>query len=422
MPIISHKCYHRLMLTGRRYLARLTPAQEVLVEQFAGTARTVWNTGLDQRRAYRQRRAWINYHQQVAELVEAKADPDLTWLADVPGHCLQQTLMDLDKACRTHGTFRVHWRAKHRWSPSFRFPEGRHMRPVRLSAHVGQVNLPKLGQVRFRWSRPLGGQVRSATLTRDGVHGGWYLSFLVEDGLPDLTPGVEDVPAPDVSAVGVDRGVVVALACSDGAMLDRVFTTPAEQASIAALQARAARQHGPRAPGARTRRAPSSRWLRTQATITSKLARQRRRRDDFTAKAAHDLARDHGLVAVEKLRVAQMTTKAAPKPDPARPGAFLPNGARSKSGLNRAILDKGWGKFLLALHHQARYTGTFVVTVPAAYTSQRCHQCSHTHTDNRNSQAEFRCTRCGWHDNADTNAALNIMTAGLAAAGCVRPS
>jgi putative transposase len=333
------------MLTGRRFRVRFTPDQVAYADEVSGVCRAVWNTGLDQRRQYRQRRAWINYPQQAKELAEAKADPEFGWLKEAPGHCLQQTLMDLDRACRAHGTWQVKFRSKNKWSPSFRFPEGKHMRVQRLSKRWAQVNLPKFGQVRFRFTRDQGGTIRSATLTRDGVHGDWYVSLLVEDGILEATVD------PACPAVGIDRGVGVALALSDGRMIDQDFTSTREQAAIARLQRKAARQHGPRVPGTqgrKGRRPPSKRWLRTQARITKKLAKQRRRRDDFTAKTASTLARGHSLIAVENLRVTNMTRRAAPKPDPDQPGAFLPNRAAAKSGLNRAILGKGWGKFLLS--------------------------------------------------------------------------
>jgi len=387
-------------------------------EQTAGICRAVWNTGLDQRRQYRQRQAWINYHQQAKELVEAKREDDLAWLVEAPGHCLQQTLMDLDKACRAHGTWAVKFRSKDRWEPSSRFPEGNRMQLQRLSARWAQINLPKFGQVRVRFTRDLSGQIRSATLTRDGVHGDWYICILIEDGI------LAAVCDPALPAVGIDRGVKIALALSDGQMLNQLFTTDAEQVSIANLQRKAARQHGPRTPGTtgrKGRRAPSKRWLRTQARIAKKLATQRRRRDDFTAKTAHTLTRGHSLIVVENLRVAQMTKRATPKPDPDQPGVFLPNRAAQKSGLNRAILAKGWGKFLLALAHQARYTGTQIVTVPAAYTSQMCHHCQYTSAENRESQAEFLCARCHWSGNADYNASRNILAAGLAVTGRTSP-
>ena len=116
----------------------------------------MWNTGLEQRREYRRRGAWMNYQgNRVRELAQAKVEHP--WLAQVPGHCLQQTLMDLDKTCRTHGTFQVRWRSGRRWAPSFRFPEGNKMVVEKLNARgMARVKLPKLGWVRFRYVAPAG--------------------------------------------------------------------------------------------------------------------------------------------------------------------------------------------------------------------------------------------------------------------------
>jgi transposase len=58
--------------------------------------------------------------------------------------------------------------------------------------------------------------------------------------------------------------------------------------------------------------------------------------------------------------------------DPAKPGRYLANGGSAKSGLNRAVLSKGCYRFELALTSVSRYSGTQVVKVPAAFTSQRC--------------------------------------------------
>ncbi|MEV5086262.1 helix-turn-helix domain-containing protein, partial [Streptomyces sp. NPDC056159] len=109
------------MLSGRRYLLDLSPEQEEMCEEFGGICRSVWNTALEQRRDYRRRGAWMNYVPQCAELADAKREH--SWLKAAPSHALQQTLKDLDRACRVHGTFRVRWRSKARWSPSFRFPD-----------------------------------------------------------------------------------------------------------------------------------------------------------------------------------------------------------------------------------------------------------------------------------------------------------
>jgi putative transposase len=385
------------MLVGRRFLVELTEDQELWAQQTADACRAVWNTGLEQRREYRRRGVWINYEQQAHELAEAKTEH--VWLKDAPGHCLQQTLMDLDKACREHGTFNVRWRSARRWVPSFRFPEGSKMEIQKLNRRKSRVKLPKLGWVKFRSSRGLDCEtIRSATLTREGEQ--WFVSLLVDDGI--TTPTEHASPG---SAVGVDRGVAVAVATSAGDLLDQVFITPSEQRRALRLQRKLSRA----AKGSANRN-------KTRASLAKVRARERRRRQDFCVKTARQLAHNNALVVLEKLPVRNMTRRAKPVADPAQPGQYLPNGGSAKSGLNRAILSKGWYRFEVALKSVSRYTGTQVAKVPAAFTSQRCSACGHVDPKSRESQAVFRCTHCSRPaEHADVNAAKNILAAGLLA-------
>jgi putative transposase len=153
--------------------------------------------------------------EQARQLAEAKADEP--WLREAPSHCLRQALRDLDRACKTHGTWKVKWRSARKSKSSFRIPDARRIAMERLNRRWGQVLLPKFGAVRFRWSRSLGGQLRNATVLKDA--GKWYVSFCVEDGLAESVPNGKP-------PVGVDRGVKVAVACSDGRMKDREFMEP----------------------------------------------------------------------------------------------------------------------------------------------------------------------------------------------------
>ncbi len=385
------------MKAGRRFRAELTEAQTRLAQQTADACRAVWNTGLEQRREYRRRGAWMDYNQQAHELVEAKNEH--TWLSEAPSHCLQQALRDLDEACRRHGTFKVRWRSARRWAPSFRFPEGSTMELEKLNRRKSQVKLPKLGWVKFRASRSLDGEtIRSATLSREGKY--WFVSFLVDDGI--ATPAEHASPG---TAVGVDRGVVVAVATSAGDLLDQVLVTPAEQRRAVRLQRKLSRA----AKGSANRN-------KTRDALGKVRARERRRRQDFCVKTAHRLAQNNALVVLEKLPVGNMTRRAKPVADPAQRGRYLPNGGSAKSGLNRAILSKGWYRFEVALKSAARYSGTQVVKVPAAFTSQRCSACGHVDPKSRESQAVFRCTHClRPAEHADVNAAKNILAAGLLA-------
>ena len=107
-----------LLLTGRRYRLELTPEQTAYAECVGGICRFVWNVALEQRQTYRRRGAFIGYRQQRAQLVEAKQSEP--WLAEAPSHCLLEVLRTLEKTCRAHGAFRVHWQSKNRTEPSFR--------------------------------------------------------------------------------------------------------------------------------------------------------------------------------------------------------------------------------------------------------------------------------------------------------------
>ncbi|WEB43415.1 transposase [Streptomyces yunnanensis] len=366
-----------------------------MCEEFGNICRAVWNVALDQRRQYRRRGAWMNYVPQAAELADAKKEH--LWLKAAPSHVLQQTLRDLDKACREHGTFKVCWRSKARWSPSFRFPAGNRVVVERLGRKWGQAKLPKLGWVRFRWSRPLGGEIRSATVSRKGRH--WFVSFLVDDGLK--TPERHAIPG---TAVGIDRGVKAAAVTSDGDFHDRPFITDGETKRYRRLRQRLARAQ----KGSRNRR----KTLDAMNQITGRVTD---RRGDFCAQTATRIVTKNALVVLEDLRIKNMSASAS--------GTIEAPGSRvaQKRGLNRAILDKGWHRLELTLTSAARYTGTRVVKVNPAYTSQRCSACGFVAENNRESQAVFRCKAagCGHTAHADVNAAITIKhAAGQAVSAC----
>ncbi|GGJ55896.1 transposase [Streptomyces brasiliensis] len=86
--------------------------------------------------------------------------------------------------------------------------------------------------------------------------------------------------------------------------------------------------------------------------VANVYAKARRKRLDFHHKTARALIRDHDVIAHERLNTAGMTKTAAPKPDPGQDGAFRPNGAAARAGLNKSILDAGWGSFSPGWSHR----------------------------------------------------------------------
>ena len=206
---------------------------------------------------------------------------------------------------------------------------------------------------------------------------------------------------PPVALVGIDRGVATAIATSDGGLARAPKLRPRERRRIERLQCQLARQQK-----------ASRRREKTKQAIACTDAHAVRRRNDWIERRTTELVRSYDVVAVEDLKVSQMSRAPRPKPDPDRPGAFLRNGARSKAGLNRVILDQGWGRFLRRLEDKAGASGVSVVKIDPAYTSQTCARCGHVAKESRESQAVFSCVACGHTNHADLNAAANILARG----------
>ncbi|WP_398986426.1 RNA-guided endonuclease InsQ/TnpB family protein [Streptomyces sp. AK010] len=156
---------------------------------------------------------------------------------------------------------------------------------------------------------------------------------------------------------------------------------------------------------ARTKKG-SNRRKACRERIRVMLRRVRDRRRDFHAQTARHVVDGNGLIVLEDLNAAGMTATA--RGTSAEPGSHV----GQKAGLNRAILDKGWHSFELAVRNRARHTGTAVRTVNPALSSTTCPAGGYVHPDNRESQAKFVCTSYGHREHADTVGAKNVLARG----------
>ena len=137
-------------------------------------------------------------------------------------------------------------------------------------------------------------------------------------------------------------------------------------------------------------------------------ARQARRRGDWNHKLTTDLAQNHGLVAVENLRVKSMSRSA--KGTVEQPGRNV----KQKAGLNRSIADQGWFEIRRQLGYKTRRHGGELVAVPAPGSSQTCNACGVRDPESRQGCGRlFACVHCGHTEHADRNAALTILDRAL---------
>lgn len=199
--------------------------------------------------------------------------------------------------------------------------------------------------------------------------------------------------------IGIDRGVVHTVADDRGRFYDAPDTTALDrrrkyhQRRMAKSKLVAAKEG---------RKFWESRRYRAHKAAAATLSeRQARVRDDFAHKLSTQLVREHDIIGIETLGVERMTRRGKGK------------GAAAKRGLNRSMRNAALARLATHVEYKAKLAGVDLIEVPAAYTSQRCHQCGNTRRENRESQAVFCCTECSWTGNADTNAAINIREEAL---------
>jgi putative transposase len=270
-----------------RYRLYPTPTQEQVLLGHCAHARYVWNLAVEQRSWWQPGRPAPGFAEQCRQLSQARAASP--WLAAGSVIVQQQALRDFHAAYVAWFASLRQWHSGYANTPPDQRPaapsppswrkrgrrEGFRIVAVgpqdvrRLNRRWGQVAVPKLGWVRFRWTRPVPA-ARSYRITRDRT-GGWHVAFAaVPPAVP--SPGNGEV-------VGVDRGVAVSVALSTGELLTVAGLRPTERRRLRLLERRLARQ-----------RKGSRRRERTKLTFARLRAREADRRRDWVEKTSTDLA------------------------------------------------------------------------------------------------------------------------------------
>ena len=274
----------------------------------------------------------------------------------------------------------------------------------------------KIGPVVIRYHRelPADTMVRFALLRVDDL--GRYWVTIQYDTAQVRQPASSGV-------AGVDVGVAVTAATSDGEVYDAPCLSPGQQQRKDRLQRAMARKRrlnkckhdewitARGRPKLIRHYCPppdhpdhdcdcwkhSRRYARDKAEFLKLSQRAARQRTAAAHLASRALADKYAVVVMEDLDKSAMTRSA--KGTEAAPGRNV----RAKAGLNREILARNW-------YQLQQYTAykTQVVTIPAPHTSQQCPRCGHVDKANRPKRDLFRCVACGLSGHADIVAAQNI--------------
>lgn len=377
---------------------RPTARQHVALMACVDAHRELYNAALQERRdGWSHSKTRIRYGDQSAQLSAIRsARPDqAVWSFSSQQATLRRLNKSFDgffrrvKASQTAGYPRFKGKARF---DSVEWPKDGD--GARWLPESRRVYLQGVGQVKVHLHRQVAGRVKTIQIKRRGRH--WMLVL-----------SCDDVPANPLPATGgqggIDVGIVSFATTSDGAHIDNPRWGRRAAARLAAAQQRLQRARR----GGRNRQAKRE----TVAARRRKIASQRK---DFHHQQSRELVARYDVLVVEDLAIANMVRRSKPVPDAENPGQFLPNGARAKSGLNRSISDAGWGQFISILRAKAEDAGRTLIEIDPRHTSDGCEICGYAAAENRVTQAEFVCQRCGHRTQADEQAARNILRAGLA--------
>ena len=385
------------MKVHRTIRYRLHPGSSRKHQQLHGTAgacRFVWNHmvgKLKDEYEFGIKPDFRHYSLCHVFTIMRRDDGTTKWLQDYPSKVVRISLKPIETAYREYFKDRKAGGKLNRQLPKF---HGRYTTepsfPVDYqSAKVAGDSLyvQKIGWMKLVGHNPYpDGEFKSGRVKHEC--GNWYAYLTYEIQAEASLPH-------SIREVGIDRNV------SDG---NWAVLSDGTRHGGPDLEKKVARRKRYQRKLARQMKGSNRRKV-TKFRLQKAFQAERFARLNWAHHVSKDIASQYDVAYLEALNIRGMTKSA--KGTVEKPGRNV----KGKSGLNRQILASAWGTLELCLDYKVE-----VRKVNPAYTSQTCRECGHVDKDNRK-QSRFKCTACGHADDADVNAALNILAFGNGAAG-----
>ncbi|WP_230193511.1 RNA-guided endonuclease InsQ/TnpB family protein [Streptomyces coriariae] len=370
-----------------RYNFRLYPGvgQRIALARAFGCARVVFNDALRVREEARTAGLpFVTSAKLSKNLTASKKTQERDWLGEVSSVVLQQSLRDLDTAYRN---FFDSLQGKRPRMGAPRLKSKRDNRQsIRFTANAawritpsGKLRLPKIGDLKVKWSRALPSTPSTVTVIKDSA-GRYFASFVVETDASQVLP--ETTPQ-----TGIDLGLGHFAVLSDGRKIDSPrFLRRAEKRLKKAQRELSRKQKG------------SSNRGKARVKVARAHARVADARREFHHQLSTKLIRENQAIAVEDLCVKGL----------------------ARTRLAKSVHDAGWSAFVSMLEYKAAKFGrSFHRIGRFEPTSQVCSQCGVKDSPKPLHIRVWECGACGAVLDRDINAAVNVAkAAGLAVSAC----
>ncbi|MFC9292726.1 RNA-guided endonuclease InsQ/TnpB family protein [Streptomyces sp. NPDC057011] len=391
-----------------RYQYRVypTPGQATNARRVFGCKRVIWNDALARTRSVKSsnkllgspdRRISAGPYLRVPKnpdlsrelITAAKKTEERAWLSDAPVGVLQQTLRDLDRAWAAHEDSKTGRRKGSKVAPP-RFKSRKDNRQsVRFTSSDrfkildgGKLRLPKIGDVRVKWTRDLPSVPTSVTLIKDRS-GRYWASFVVD------TDPADDVLPPIDGDQGIDLGLTRFAVLADGSHIASPKYLRRAEKKLKKRQRELSRKK----KGSSNRDKARIKIARAHAQVADA-------RRNFHHQWSHKLTSENQAVFTETLNVRGMM----------------------RGRLARSVHDAGWSQFVSFCEYKATRRGRNFAKVARDFpSSQICSACGHRDGPKPLHIREWTCGNCGLVRDRDWNAGKNVRYEGRRVLAAAEP-
>ncbi len=344
--------------------------QSVLANKTLGCCRLLYNQILSEKQSK------YKHGDRSKCKTEKEYKEEFPFLKEVDSIALQQSRIDLSTSYTNF--FR---RLKQKQKTSIKFKSKRNpknsYRTVNISNSIrikdNYIKIPKLGFVKFKKSREVQGDIKSATITKS-ILGKYYISVLCE-------VKIETLPTLDTQ-IGIDLGIKEFCFTSNNTKIPNPKYLRQSEEKLKKIQKR----YSKRVKGSKRKEKQRKKLFK----IHEKIANQRL---DFLHKLSTKLINENQVICLEDLQVKNMVKNHC---------------------LAKSISDASWSKFVELLKYKADWYGRDLVQIDKFFPSSKtCSSCGNIKKDLTLKDRVYDCGSCGALIDRDYNASLNILKEGL---------
>ena len=235
------------------------------------------------------------------------------------------------------------------------------------------LKLSKIGDIKIKLHRKIEGTVKAILIKKSGNK--WYAIVQAE---PELK-----MADSDISAVGIDVGLISFAVDSDGNDVDNPRFAERQSEKLKITQKRISRCE----KGSNNRRKLRDRLDRTHERINNQ-------RSDFLHKLSRHYVTCHDIICIEDIDVKGLIEKGHNK------------------AKHRNIHDASWSRLAFMLSYKAESAGKKLILVDPRNTTQRCSNCGMI-VPKDESVRMHNCPYCGLSCSRDYNSSRNILITGM---------